>query len=250
MAYGLRGVSKMSDFGVVLELMHTSSQRWSTLRLAGHEWRHRETFSRAWEHHLDELRKSGTATLHSVAFRRLGGEEPSDESREEWRVWLAKPDKRRAEFQVGDEVVTAVFHGSSWWSWSPSRGLITNDGATNHSHGVGPGEALIDPATHLSSLQLQMDKRTTFLTRAAFVVTALPRHIGQQGFDPTLHMFGTGADLYTLVVDAEVGVLLRVQAEFRGTAFRVIEVGDIGVNERFADATFDSNRLRNGLTAL
>jgi hypothetical protein len=63
-------------------------------------------------------------------------------------------------------------------------------------------------------------------------------------------MLGTGADLYKLVVDAEVGVLLRVQAEFQGDAFRVIEVDDISVNERFGDATFDSNRLRNGLTAL
>ena len=45
-------------------------------------------------------------------------------------------------------------------------------------------------------------------------------------------------------------VLLRVQAELQGDAFRAIEVDDIGVNERFGDATFDSNRLRNGLTSL
>jgi hypothetical protein len=61
-------------------------------------------------------------------------------------------------------------------------------------------------------------------------------------------MFGTGADVYKLVVDAEVGVLLRVQAELRGTAFRVIEVDDIGVNERLGDSTFDPDRLSNGLT--
>jgi hypothetical protein len=175
---------------------------------------------------------------------------PPDENREDWRAWLAKPDERRAEFQVGDEVVTAVFHGSSWWSWSPSRGFITNDGAPNHSHGFGPGEALIDPATHLASIQLKMNERTTFLTRPAYVVTALPRELSQPGFNTTFHMLGTGADLYKLVVDAEVGVLLRVQAEFQGDAFRVIEVDDISVNERFGDATFDSNRLRSGLTAL
>src|SRR5438552_17228482 len=39
-------------------LMHTSSDRWSSLRLRGHEWRHLETFSRAWEHAFGELRKS------------------------------------------------------------------------------------------------------------------------------------------------------------------------------------------------
>ena len=240
----------VSDLGDVLELMHSSSQRWSTLRLAGHEWRNREAFSRAWEHHFDEVRKTGTATLHSVALRRVDGVEPPDESREDWRVWLAKPDDRRAEFQVGDEVVTAVFHGGSWWSWSPSRGFITNKGAPNASHGFGPGEPLIDPAIHLASLQLQMTDRTTFLTRPAYVVTALPQQVSQHGFDATFHMLGTGADLYRLVVDAAVGVLLRVQAEFQGEAFRVIEVDDIAINERFGDATFDSNRLRNGLNSL
>jgi outer membrane lipoprotein-sorting protein len=240
----------MSDLGDVLELMQTSWQRWSTLRLADHEWRNSEAFNRAWEHHFDELRKTGTATLHSVAFHKVDGGDPPGENREYWRVWLAKPGKRRAEFQVGDEVVTAVFHGSSWWSWSPSRGFITNDGAPNDSHGFGPGEALIDPATHLASLELQKNERTTFLTRPAHVVTALPRQASQPGFNSTFHMLGTGADLYKLVVDAEVGVLLRVQAEFQGDAFRAIEVDDIGVNEGFGNTTFDSNLLRNGLTAL
>jgi hypothetical protein len=89
-----------------------------------------------------------------------------------------------------------------------------------------------------------------FRERQAFHVTALPRTDDEHGFNRTLHILGTGADLYKLVVDAEVGLLLRVQADFRGHAFRVIEVDDISVNGRFGDATFDSNRLRNGLTAL
>jgi hypothetical protein len=88
------------------------------------------------------------------------------------------------------------------------------------------------------------------LTRPAYVVTALPRHIGRHGFDATFHMLGTGADLYKLVVDVEVGVLLRVEAEFQGDPFRVIEVDEISVNERFGETTFDSKPLRTGLTAL
>lgn len=243
-------MSKMSDLSDVLELMHTSRQRWITLRLAGHEWRHLETFNRAWEHHHEQMRASGFAVLRSIAFKWSDGREPAAESREDWRLWLAKPDKKRAEFQVGDEVVTAVFDGSSWWSWSPSRHFITNDGAPNHSHGSGPGEALIDPGIHLASLEMHIAERTTFLTRSAYGVTAFPRQVTPQGFNATFHTLGTGADLYKLVVDAELGVLLRVQAEFQGDAFSVIEVDDIGVNERFGDATFDSSRLRTGLTAL
>jgi outer membrane lipoprotein-sorting protein len=243
-------MSMMSHLAKVLELMHTSWQRWTTLRLEGHEWRHLQTFGRAWEHHVEELHESGAANVRSIALKRSDGREPAAESREDWRVWLAKPDKSRTEFQVGDDTVTAVFVGRYWWSWSPSRGFVTNNGAPNHGHGFGPAEALIDPARHLASLQLGDVAMASFRERQAFQVTAVPRTDDEHGFSRTFHILGTGADQYKLLVDAEVGVLLRVQADFRGHAFRVIEVDDVRVNGRFDDGTFDSNRLRNGLTAL
>jgi hypothetical protein len=59
-------------------------------------------------------------------------------------------------------------------------------------------------------------------------------------------MLGTGADLYKLTVDAEIGILLRSQAEFEGHAFRAIQVDEIAVNERFDVAVFDPDLLRSG----
>jgi len=52
-------------------------------------------------------------------------------------------------------------------------------------------------------------------------------------------MLGTGADIYRLVIDSEVGVLLRSEADLGDQAFRVIEVDEIGVNEPTDEATFD-----------
>ena len=196
------------------------------------------------------MHKGGAASARSIAFKRSDGREPAAESREDWRVWLAKPDMSRTEFQVGDDTVAAVFIGQHWWVWSPSRSFVTNNGAPNHGHGFGPAEALIDPARHLASLQLGDVAMTSFRERQAFPVTALPRTDDEHGFNRTFHILGGGADLYKLVVDDEVGLLLRVQADFRGHAFRVVEVDEISVNARFGDATFDANRLRNGLTAL
>src|SRR5712664_2757799 len=237
----------MSDLGEVLELMHTSSERWSSLRLRGHEWRHLETFSRAWEHDVTELRKHASVTVMSARFEKPG--EPQEESREDWRVWLARPDKMRTQFQVGDQVVTAVFLGDHWWSWSPS-GFRTNDGALSFSHGFGPGEGLVHPARHITSLQMRVAGRTTFLSRPAFDVAAVPHTSEPHGFERTFLMLGTGADLYKLVVDSEVGILLRSQAEFHGEPFRVIEVDDIGVNELLAPETFDPDLLRDGVVEL
>jgi hypothetical protein len=50
-----------------------------------------------------------------------------------------------------------------------------------------------------------------------------------------------------LVISEEVGVVLRCQAEFRGDAFRVIEVDQIAVDERFGDEMFDPDLIPNGV---
>jgi hypothetical protein len=235
----------MSELGDALEVMHTSAQRWNRLRLEGHEWRHHDVLSRAWKHHFAELRRSGTSVQSAVGFKTGNDEKAQIESRYSWRFWVAKPDKRRAEFRVGNETVSVVSVGAQWWSWSP-RGFQTNDGALSSSHGFGPGEALPASADYLAALDLSVGGRTTFLSRSAFLVTALPRIRPSYLHDMTLHMLGTGADRYKLIVDAEVGVLLRSGAEFRGETFRVVEVEAIGINEEFSAKTFDGERLRTG----
>ncbi len=239
----------MSDRGQLLELMHTSSARWHRLRMAGFEWRHLQTFSRAWEHHVSELRRSSSVASFQAAHleKTSGVVAPPEESRERWRIWIAKPDKRKAAYLVGDDVVTAIFIGHTWWSSSP-RGFMTNHGAPNHSHGFGPGEGLLDPGSHLGSLDLGQDRRIDFLSRPAFLVKAIPRPHERDSFDRSLHMLGTGADEYELVVDAAVGVLLRCQANFRGAAFRVIEADQFDVDKDIESRIFDPELLRAGIS--
>jgi hypothetical protein len=238
----------MKDLERVLELMRGSSQRWQTLRLLGHEWRHLAIFRRAWEHYFDESPTS-TPSTRSIGFTKPVSGLRALETTEKWRIWLSKPDKLRTDFQVGDDIVSAVMIGDHWWSWSP-HGLRTNNGDPSSSHGVGPAEGLLEPSRHLASLELQSTGHATFRSRSAFVVTARPRREHELESDLTLHLFGTGADLYKLVVDSEVGILLRSEADFQGQPFRVIEVDEIGVNEPADDATFDPDQLRLRITAL
>ena len=231
----------MSDLGDVLELLHTSAERWDSLRLQGHEWRHIATLNRAFEH---EMGQTGGGPISSIQFRTNDVE--ADESNEEWRLWVAKPNKTRTQFQVGSETVTAVFAGNNWWSWTTS-GYRTNNGDVNTSHGLGPAEGLFNPATHVGWLQLRVDDRATFLSRPAYLVSAIPRVADRHGFNPAPHMLGLGADSYKLVVDAELGILLRCQAEFEGAAFRVIEVDELAANEQLGESLFDPAALRNQL---
>ena len=136
----------MRDLGDVLELLRTSPQRWDTLRLAGREWRHLARSHEAWERWVAALQgHSGGSSVMTFTAKRdqAEGEEP-EESVERWRLWRAKPDRIRTQFQVSMETVTAVLIGSEWWSWTPSAGLRTNGGDPSSTHGVGPAEILVD----------------------------------------------------------------------------------------------------------
>ena len=172
------------------------------------------------------------------AFAKPVGGPPPFETTEEWEIWLSKPDKLRTRFQVGDGIVTAVMIGDHWWSQS-AVAFRTNRGDPSSSHGVGPAEGLLDPGPYVDSLELHFDGPTTFRSRSAFALTARPRHLPVPDSDLTFHMLGTGADIYRLAIDSEVGVLLRSEADLGDQAFRVIEVDEIGVNEPTDESTFD-----------
>jgi len=170
------------------------------------------------------------------------GEEP-EETVVKWRLWQAKPDKIRTEFQVGAETVKALLIGPVWWSWTRSTGLRTNRGDPSSTHGTGPAEVLTDTPGLLSFLRLRAVSRTTFMSRSAYVVSAEPGPVDRNGQTSVLHALGAGADRYELVVDAEIGILLRSQAEEGGKPFHVIEVEELGLNEQPDERLFSPEGL-------
>jgi hypothetical protein len=234
------------DLGDVLELLHTSPERWDTLQLAGREWRHLARFNQAWEKSVAAMqRNSRVVSVMSFAPAVVPGEprDPPETTAEPWRLWHAKPDKIRTQFLVGTETVTAVFVDTQWWSWSRSRGFLTNTVGLHAGHGLGPAEVLVETPSLLGSLKLQTVSRTTFLSRSAYLVGAIPAKLDEHAPPFVLHALGIGADRYELVVDAEVGVVWRSQAELGGEAFRVLEVDELGINEPLDEDLFTHDNL-------
>src|SRR5260370_39724749 len=75
------------DLGDVLELLHTSPDRWDTLRLAGREWRHLARFNQAWEQAVAAMqRNSRGKSIRSFAPALVPGEprEPPETTVEQW----------------------------------------------------------------------------------------------------------------------------------------------------------------------
>ena len=228
-----------------MELIPAAAQTWRTLRLAGQEWRDEETLLRAWEREVARVRRHSSIT-QLVAIKE--GDSEAD-AREMWRAWIARPDRLRAEFRVGDGTVTVIFAGDRWWSRSP-QGFLSNDREPSARHGMGPAEALLDPGRHLARLRVITTSPTTYLARPASLISAEPNlsDDGESSF--ALHPLGAGADGYGLVVDDESGVLLRTEARLEGAPFRVIAVEEMAVDVPLTPETFDPERLRAGLMDL
>jgi hypothetical protein len=233
----------MGDLAKVLDLLQNSPDRWDSVRMAGREWRNVTRLTQAWEHSVSVM---GGNSIRLSAFQRDTDEAEfsvPEETVEKWRFWKKKPDLIRTQFQVGNETATAVFVGPQWWSRTPGMGLITNGGSPHSGHGLGPAEGLVDTPSLLSVLRVDDVSNTTFLSRPAYVATAKPANLDEQLSPFVLHALGVGADRYELVIDAEVGIVLRSQADVGGEAFRILEVEEFGIDEVLAESLFSPASL-------
>jgi outer membrane lipoprotein-sorting protein len=221
----------MGDLGNVLELLHDAEPRWTTLRAVGRQWRHNARAGEAFERHLaavDASQPPGSVVRVTASYIPDGSQPPEpDESEVDWRLWMERGGRARAEFSVGKDTVSAVFDGPTWWSWSPHTGGRTNRGATNHGHGLGPAGTMIDTAAVLSAVRLKFLGKSTLLGRDVLSVRGVPRP--RRGYEPDqrLHELGVGADDYLFSIDAERGVMLRIEARFREQPFSMIEMTEV-----------------------
>jgi hypothetical protein len=232
----------MRDVDEGVESLLGIGGRWRTLHASGLEWRHHA-------HHLEAFERGATAPpdigVASFTVRFSSDLPEPDESEESWALWIEKPDLKRAEFSVGGELVTVVFRGDYWWSWSRLRGASTNDGRTNSTHGAGPSEGLLSAQLLPGVLQLEELPRSTFLGREVITLRGLPRTIttadDHRRMMNALHVLGLGADEYLLALDAEHGVLLRSEARIAGEAFCVLEMTQVSFDAKLDADTWVIN---------
>ena len=215
---------------------------WHSLRAAGTEWRHLARYMEAFERGATPPEGIGVT---SVSVRATAAIELPSESREPWLLWIEKPDLKRAEFVVGDELWTVVFRGEHWSSWSPSRGTHTNEGRTNYGHGTGPSDGLLQTDLLSRALHLEEVTRGTLLGRDVIHLRGSPRTIRTADdfrlISDALHPFGVGADEYLFALDADEGVLLRAEARTVGAPFLILEMREIAFNVPFAAGAFVLN---------
>jgi hypothetical protein len=209
----------LTELADAVALLRMPAPRWRTLRVVGREWRHCDLLHDAFM----AATPPGALVAKGV---RVSGEPAPEQSEETWRLWCEAPERLRADFAVGTEMVTAWFRGGTWWSWSPSQGARTNEGRQNIGHGKGPGEVMVWPGRIAQVLDFELVGKVEVLSRPAYWLRARP--FTRHHFD--LHSLGRGADEYELVVDAEHGFLLRAQARLGAEPFRALEMTELAVD--------------------
>jgi len=225
--------ASMADQNIAA-IMNGSRQRWRTLRAQGFEWRDHELLVEAFRR---EIPAGATTFEAGFAGPPLPGREP-------WSLWVSLPADVRTEFQAGTETVTAVVRGSTWWSYSPSRGGISNEGNDRTRHGMGVAYPMTDPAAFSRALAFGPATSTTFVGRPALEVSAHAIDLTSLDFTEEIEAdraqsdLGVGAAEYRLHIDAERGIVLRSEARLEGRPFRIIEMEQISFDEELPDETF------------
>lgn len=241
----------VSELGQVLELLHSSPSLWHSLHATGIEWTDpplfHEAFQRDFDVHGLPFGPSGLKTRSwssglvtgGVSFTATSPDDASadDDDTEIWRLWIEQPDRRRAEFEVGQEIVTAVWMGDTWWSWSPSQGAMTNNGDPNRRHGKGPSEPLVETQALLGAVTFEFLGRADLLGREVLNARAIP-HPQSMASMGALHGLGSRADDYHLSVDTERGVVLRSEARLGSKPFKIIEMTEVTFDLKLPPETF------------
>ena len=202
---------------------------------------------------------SGMGKLRTEEERRAHGPDvPRDfyleyeDAKRVVRLWHERPDRWREEWRApkGSMLRCVVFGGARGprWVYEPPETAIHDDVGSEPWPHQDPYTALsfmLDPSEDLFSYALIDDatvkntgRRTTVASREALEV-----EVGtvSWGYPPSIFhgfWFPEGTMDHLLLVDAEVGTILRAAARLEGREFWIAEVTEIAYDEEFPEGTF------------
>jgi hypothetical protein len=229
----------------LLNLLETSASRWTTLKIEGRTWIDIEVQNLAWAAHWDRMKANGAsfAMLRNSKSGNNAATETANmvqprEMQETWRLW-ASPQKRRAQFVVGDDIVDVVIEGSTFWSNGHGRS-ITNGGKKNFGHGQGDVQNLIETAEYAQLLHVaEISEGIMFGRRtidAKVTILEEEGHIRGRG----VHGLTIGdPEFIELSVDRERGVVLSASSWFNSAPYRIVEMTKCEFDHVFARDVFE-----------
>jgi hypothetical protein len=152
------------------------------------------------------------------------------------RLSAQSPGRFRERVGDGADAIVVVRDGDRWWSYDTFMGVMSNANSNNprRSGVTGNFERLVNPGGLLGALRFEAGDRAERLGRSVIHARAVP---GNDTHRP-LFGFGSGADRFDFEVDAERGVILRMQASFNDEELLTVEAQRIKFDEPLPPDTF------------
>jgi outer membrane lipoprotein-sorting protein len=230
----------MTELGELLELLHRSRRGFQTFHGRYRLWRHEELHHEAFRAAAEAIEADG-GTGYAVLIAE--GEKPRPSTVEgEWRIWLERPYRIREEFDGEDfGAPLGVKVGRRWWSYDRWNGAITNEGQEEVGSGVGEAfSGWLEPASVLGLLEFEplgegeVASRRTLNARAIRATPGIA--VDHDAWE--LDRLGVDAEEYELALDAERGVILRLEARHRGQPFFIGEARTVEFDQPLAEEIF------------
>lgn len=225
------------ELGALLALLHGADAPLDTVEVTYRVWRHRERAHAAFVADAEEQNRRGA----SVRLFGAGKADPEPAEEEETvRIWRAG-ERVRVEHHGGfRDGYYAVADGPLWWMWDERSGAHSNQDDPSVGSGVGEElQIMLNPVSLLGSLRFHPTGRSEVAGRPTISAHGIPRRQDPRhapAFE--LHELGTGANLYELAVDQQLGVLLAVTAMRDDQPFHRITTLTAAFDQPIPDETF------------
>ena len=217
-----------ADLAEVLKLLHESDRRWRTLTAEGEEWRDEERSGEAF------IRRRPPGGV--ISFR--GGPD-QDERDPRWQLWVRQPDRSRVEFgAVHGARVTEITSADRTWMRLPDGRSHIQQRQPSGGPAFGPASCLVQTRAIPGAFNLEVAATDDVVGRACVAVRARPVVVNETPPGPGFHPLLQGADEVRLTVDAERGVVLRVEALLDGVVFYRNAMTAVRFDEDLPDEVF------------
>jgi outer membrane lipoprotein-sorting protein len=222
---------RVMDERDILFLLHSGGRDLRTVRLTAASLTDQEVVAKAVERW--SRRTHGSASRMYACGSALERPRFLEETT---RLWIERPDKTREETD-GQFPRYGVSVGATWWMFNEHQGAVTNNGAPNHSAGLGQQfDLMLEPAQLLPDFDFELGSKKQHAGRLVVGVHARRRSAGdQRRFLPPLPV---GCEEAEFLVDLEYGTLLRLTALFDGEPGVDLQITEIAYNEPIAPETF------------
>jgi hypothetical protein len=158
------------------------------------------------------------------------------------RILVASPTRWRVELRSSERSFVQTRNDGIWWTSDPngfSTGIAARTGVESPIDTVQPFEELWDPALLIGEVWLEPTGTAWVAGREGLLVRAMPRPTPRPDGNDFILLDLPGGDEHELVIDLDLGIVLRLHSFSAGREMILEEVRTIELNPVVPDGAFD-----------